>query len=67
MLKLFANEFRPVIEPDRLWAADISANPFEHSNDIGAAELLHFDRWRQPSGGRRERFHRGNSCIRRSA
>jgi hypothetical protein len=26
--------------------------PFEHSNDIGAAELLpHFDRWRQPSEG----------------
>ena len=43
---------RTIVEPDRLWAADLSEHPFEHSNDIGAAELLpHFHRWRQPSEG----------------
>ena len=47
-----AHEFRTIVEPDRLWAADLSEHPFEHSNDIGAAELLpHFHRWRQPSEG----------------
>jgi hypothetical protein len=46
------NEFRPVIEPDRLWAAHLRNNPFEGVDDIAAAETLpHIDRRRQPGKG----------------
>src|SRR5215469_6400125 len=41
-IKLLANEFRPVIEPDRLWAAKRSANPFERVDDIATAKILSY-------------------------
>jgi hypothetical protein len=51
-VELLDDEFRPVIEPDRLRAAHLRNNPFEGVDDIAAAETLpHVDRRRQPGKG----------------
>src|SRR5258708_309349 len=48
-VELLADELRPVVEPDRFRVTDLSANPFERVDDIGAAKLLaHLNGRRKP-------------------
>jgi len=51
-VEFLADELRPIVEPDRHGAADLSDNPLERFHDIAAAVTLpHVYRRRQPGEG----------------